>query len=295
MRSDWSYAGRQCYERSGCKWILIFFSLLFAVAVVLPKEQYKKIGAAYKMQEIWIVNCQVSQETVSELVRWKDIENVYPLCKLQAGLKSGEENKEFDLYGISRNYFSDIEEDTIFLPEKWELRKPESTGQMVFNVGKYIQKEYIFSHVRKSKKNAAYISGDLAEKIIRETGGMTGNYDGICIRISSADSVPKIEKLVKKMQGEFLNDMDALKKSHQEGSAGLRILIFYVTAGVLVMEALIGLIVENLWHSLSAMSDDRRFAEDFRKKVKRYWFVKMNGIFLFFAETAVLLLITGVI
>lgn len=297
MVSEWSYIGRQCYERSCCKWILLFFSILFAVAVVLPKEQYKIIGAAYKKQEVWIVNCQISQEAVEEIEGWKDIETVYPLCKLQASLKSGEEKKDFDLYGISRNYDSDIAEDTIFLPEKWGLLKSGAVGQAVFSVGKgtYMQKDYMFSHVRKSKKNAAYISGDMAERIIRETGEMAGSYDGICIRISSAETLPKIEKLVKKIQGESLNDMNAVKKSYREGSAALGMLVFYAAAGILVMEALIGLIMENLWYGLAGRSDNERFTEDFRRKVKRYWFLKMNSIFLFCAGTAVLFLITGVI
>ena len=85
--------------------------------------------------------------------------------------------------------------------------------------------------------------------------------------------------------------MNAVKKSYREGSAALGMLVFYAAAGILVMEALIGLIMENLWYGLAGRSDNERFTEDFRRKVKRYWFLKMNGnLLVLLTGTAVLFL-----
>ena len=53
--------------------------------------------------------------------------------------------------------------------------------------------------------------------------------------------------------------MNAVKKSYREGSAALGRLVFYVAVGILVMEALMGLSMENLWYGLAGKSDNERF------------------------------------
>lgn len=297
MISEWRYIGKQLFERGRYKWILIFFALLFAAAIVLPKEQFKRIKNAYKSQEIWITDSYVSLETVSELERWKDIETVYPLYKLQAG-SIGEEKKEFDLYGICGNYISDSKaEEMIFLPKKLGFFISNLSSQTLLTVGKekHTQKEYVFSNTRKSKNNVAYISGDTAEKIIRETGAVAGYYDGVCLKITSAASAWKIEKLIKKIQGVSLNDLSVLKEQYKEGRDSLMLFVFYLTAGILVIEVLISLMTENLWNAGKIQLHKEKIMEDNRKKVKIYWFVKMNGIFISIVVTAVVLAILGVV
>ena len=297
MITSWRYNSRLLFQNSKYKWILIFCSLLFSFAVILPREQYKKAAELYKTKDIWIVNCQVSQDIILALEDENYIDKIYPLYELQAEVKSKEDKKSFVLYGIDRDYLSDTEEGNlvIFLPEN--IQEFDVSKQTTFLIGrdKQVKQQYMFHNVRRSKNNSAYIPLDIARKIIRETSSMTETYDGICIQISSEAAVQEVEKIVKQIKAESLDNLDVLKRSYQIGRTSLLLLLFYFGTGIVALEVLIFLMAENMWYTRQLIVSIEAFGEVYRKKVKRYLVIKMNSVAIYIVGTAIILMITGVI
>lgn len=304
MINQWKYRGKLLFQRSAYKWALLILVILFSIAFILPKEQYKDIMNYGEKKDIWIVNCHISSNLITELKNKDGIDSLYPLYALQAELIQGEYKKSFALYGISKEYFSDtkIEENmrrtTIFLPKEVVVMKQKSSNNKPqFSIGKekVVQKQYLFSNICESNNNFAYIAEETAEKIIRETSVMRNVYDGLCVQISSSKGVQEVEDIVIQLEGESSTNFKSLKSAYLERNSRIRQLIFYIVAGFSVIELIIVLITNNLWLSRGNILNDEYFTESYRKKIKRYLFIKMNCIVMGGIGSAVILMLLDVI
>ncbi|MDD3219739.1 MAG: hypothetical protein PHC41_11550 [Lachnospiraceae bacterium] len=217
-------------------------------------------------------------------------DDVYPLYEVQATIgvnsSAAKAQEAFVLYGIDSQYCGiemEEQENSIFIPPKLQKKYAEYMKDKVeLRIGESdIGKNYVFKDIRKSNNQAVYICMEESEKMLRETAGAKETYDGVCLRVTSIQGVEFVMKLEKELNADPLESCsDLIHKYEKASQSFVRILII---GGCLLLlgELFISIMVDKLIETLRIESEEEGMTQKKEKRIKRYWFVKMNFIMIF--------------